>query len=98
MHERQRVEGLGKHFACRNFRSGLSCEEIRLLGYVNLLSQAANLVGGYAANCFRPLGSLRGAVIGTQNVIFEIVFSGSALRHMVGVEANAILVEEVLVI
>ena len=72
-------------------------KEIRLLGRMDFLGKTANLVGGDAANSLRPLGGFRRSIISAEHVILKVIFGRSALGHMVSIETDTILVEEVLI-
>ena len=98
VHERQGVERLSEHFASRNLCSGLTSEEIDLLGISNLFGEATDGSGGNTADCLGPFRSLRFSIVGAQYVILEIVFLRRAFRHMFGIESDAVFVEKFLIV
>ena len=99
MHKRHGVERLGNLLARRNLRHGLAKEEIDLVYRGDFSGKLGNTRGRHATDRLGPLRRLFDHVVaGTHDIVSPRRILGSALRHMVAVKADAVLVQIVLVI
>ena len=98
MHEGHGVEHLDELFSGGNLGGGLTREEVHLVDAGDLLGQRDDAVGGNGAQGLGPCRVLRLAVIGSQDVVLEVLLRVDAFGHVGLVEAHAVLVQILLVV